>query len=87
MVMDCVWRVIRLKSRDSDAPEASGAVNERNDENVFLSELIHKPIRLHEQLPDRLIIKLWYRLPALSEISEGDGSVTSFLNKGGRVKL
>ena len=61
-------------------------MNERDDENVFISELVDKALRFHEQLSDGLVAKFRYGLPTLCEISEGRGSITGFPNKGRCVR-
>ena len=71
----------------SDSPQPLGAVNERNDENVFISDLVDEAIRFHEELSDRLVTKFRYRLPTLCEFSKGPGSFKGFLNKGRRAIL
>ena len=72
---------------DSDAPEPPGTVNERNDEDVFIRDLIDEAIRFHEQLSNGLVFKFRHGLPAPCEISERGGSFTSFLNKRCRVEF
>ena len=62
-------------------------MNERNNEGVFVSDLVDKAIRFYEQLSNGLVSKLRYDLPALCEVSEGGGCFTGFLNKCRRVEL
>lgn len=57
--------------RDSDAPEPLGTVNERNDESVFISQLVDEAIRFHEQLSNGLVGEFRHGLPTFCEITEG----------------
>jgi hypothetical protein len=57
-------------------------VNERNNEDVFVSQLVDEAIGLHEQLSNGLVCKFRHGLPTLCEINKGGGSVVGFLNKG-----
>ena len=49
-------------------------MNERNDKNVFLSELEHKTIGFHEQFPNGLVTKLRHGLTTIREFCEGNSS-------------
>jgi hypothetical protein len=53
---------------DSDPPYASRAVNECDDENLFISELVDHAIRSYEELSNRLVTEFRDDLTPLCEI-------------------
>jgi hypothetical protein len=72
---------------DLEAPQPLGAVDESDNENMFIGQFINEAIRFHEQLSDGLVSKFRHNLSTVCEINEGIGSVMDFLNKGRSVKL